>query len=246
MKTSEVILHASIPAELSAKLAALDIDVPSRSEGRQTVQVERYSVAHLLATLPIELLSFPLKLTHGDRPDFVLEMGGCDVGIEHTEAVPENVARAQAMRECGLGPDAYFTPRALPGEPRKTSDELRREIKADRPGAGWYGDSPEREWAAAIAYYIKAKLPKVLAKGFLRYPVNWLIVYDGWPLPAVNYGKAASYLSALLMDMDVFSVFDAIFVHDDSRMCEFHEAPIIHTLVKPSATSAPVSAKGSG
>jgi hypothetical protein len=34
--------------------------------------------------------------------------------------------------------------------------------------------------------------------------------------------------------MDVFSVFDAIFVLDDSQMCEFHDAPIIHSLVKAS------------
>jgi len=122
----------------------------------------------------------------------------------------------------------------MPGESRKTAAELRREIEADAPGSGWDGDLPEREWAAAIAHYAREKIPKVTADGFVRFPSNWLIVYDNWPLPAVDYTKATSYLAPLLADMDAFSVFDAIFVHNDSRMCEFRDAaPIIHTLVKP-------------
>jgi hypothetical protein len=163
----------------------------------------------------------------------VLRMSGFEVGIEHTEAVPENVARANFLREKGLGPDVYFTPHATPGEPRKTADELRHEIKADNPGSGWCGDSPEREWAAAMAHYVKEKMPKAIADGFVRYPANWLIVYDNWPLPAIDYSKAAKYLASLLAEMDAFSVFDAIYVHDDSHMCEFRHAPFVYSLIKP-------------
>lgn len=233
---SEIVLLANTPTELKARLAELDIDVPPRSEGRTNHHTERYCIAHLLATLPIERLSFPLTLTHSDKPDFVLAMAGGDIGIEHTEAVPENVARADFLRaKQGLGPDVYFTPHAMPGEPRKTAVQLRDEIEADAPGCGWGGDSPEREWAAAMAHYVKEKMPKATANGFVRYRTNWLIFYDNWPLPAVNYTRAASYLATILQDMGAFSVFDAIFVHGDSQMCEFREAPIIHALVKPGA-----------
>jgi hypothetical protein len=38
----------------------------------------------------------------------------------------------------------------------------------------------------------------------------------------------------LLTDMGAFSVFDAIFVHDDSHICEFGNTPIVRALVKPS------------
>ena len=55
---------------------------------------------------------------------------------------------------------------------------LRCEIAADKPGSGWCGDSPEREWAAAMAHHVKEKMPKATAEGFVRYPANWLIVYD--------------------------------------------------------------------
>lgn len=229
---SEIILQADDLAELRAKLVELDIDVPARSEGRRNQHAERYCIAHLLATLPAERLSFPLTLVHSDKPDFVLTMSGSEIGIEHTEAVPENVARANFLREKGLGPDVYFTPHATPGESRKTADELRHEIKADNPGSGWCGDSPEREWAAAMAHYVKEKMPKATADGFVRYPANWLIIYDNWPLPAIDYAKAARHLAPLLTEMDAFSVFDAIFVHDDSHMGEFRHVPIIYSLVK--------------
>ncbi|MHB1259054.1 MAG: hypothetical protein ACYCY4_11955 [Thiobacillus sp.] len=220
---------------LRARLAELDIDVPLRSEGRRNRHAERYCIAHVLATLPVERLSFPLTLIHSDKPDFLLAIPGADVGIEHTEAVPENIAHADFLREKeDLGPDAYFTPHASPGEPRKTANELRCEIAADKPGSGWCGDSPEREWAAAMAHHVKEKMPKATAEGFVRYPANWLIVYDNWPLPAIDYAKAALYLMPLLTDMGAFSVFDAIFVHDDSHICEFRGTPIVRALVKPS------------
>lgn len=226
----EIILQADTSAELRARLAEMDIDVPARSEGRRNHQAERYCIVHLLETLPIGRFSFPLTLTHSDKPDFLLVMPGSEVGIEHTEAVPENVARANFLREKGLGPDVYFTPHAAPGAPRKTANELRHDIEADEPGPGWYGDSPEREWAAAMAHSVKEKIPKATAEGFVRYPVNWLIIYDNWPLPAIDYSKAATYLVPLLADMGAFSVFDAIFVHDDSHMCEFRDAPVIQML----------------
>lgn len=229
----EIILQADSPEELMTKLGELQIDVPARSEDRRNHHAERYCIAHLLATLPTERLSYPLTLIHSDKPDFVPRMSGSEVGIEHTEAVPENVARANFLREKGLGPDVYFTPHAMPGEPRKTADELHHEIKAYNPGSGWCGDSPEREWATAMAHYVKEKMPKAIADGFVRYPANWLIVYDNWPLPTIAYSKAAKCLASLLAEMDAFSVFDAIFVHDDSHMCEFRHAPVVYSLIKP-------------
>jgi hypothetical protein len=233
-RSPELILRADKADEFRVRLGGLEIDVPARSEGRTTHQVERYSVAHLLITLPVERISFPLMLTHRDRPDFLLEMPSGDLGIEHTEAVPENIANAQAMRERGLGPDVYCIPRARPGEPRKTADQLRCEIEADEPGDGWYGNAPKREWAEAMAHYVKAKLPKAMEDGFTRYPENWLVVYDNWPLPPFNYSNAAPFLVQHLNELGAFSVFDAIFVHDDSQICEFRRDGVRHTLVNPS------------
>ena len=230
---SNIILRATNLEELKTGLATLDIRVPARSDRRKSSHVERYCVAHLLATLPVAQLDFPLTLHHKDKPDFLLNMSNRSIGIEHTEAVPLNVARSQVLRERGLGPDVYFISHATPGEPKKSAEELRREIEADIPEGAWSGDAPEYEWAAAMAHCVRDKLTKAMDDGFVRYPTNWLIIYDNWPLPAVNFDKAALYLDPLLASMDAYSVFDAIFIHDDSKLCEFRETLVIHALVKP-------------
>lgn len=102
---------------------------------------------------------------------------------------------------------------------------------ADEPGSGWKGDAPEREWAEAMAYYVKEKMLKATADGFVRYQANWLIVYNNWPLPAIDRAKAGAYLVPFLAQMCAFSVFDAVFVHDESHVCEFREAPVIHAVI---------------
>lgn len=227
------ILHANSTDELKRNLAQLDISVPERSEGRRNHHTERYCVAHLLATISPSRLSFPLILTHDDKPDFVLSMPTDRVGIEHTEAVPENVARAQFLREKGHGPEVHFIPHASPGEPRKTADQLREEIKSDDPGDGWVGDSAEREWADAMMHHVKEKMVKAAAVDFQRHSANWLLVYDNWPLPAVKIAKAAAFLAPLLKDADAFSIFDTIFVLNDSQMCEFRASPIVYRVAAP-------------
>lgn len=233
----EDVLQAASIDELRSALGRLDIDVPERSSGRRSHHAERYCIAHLLATLAPSRLSFPLTLVHDDRPDFVLSMPGISIGIEHTEAVPENVARAQFLREKGAGPDVYFTPHATPGEPRKTSTALLQEIEADEDGDGWVGDGPDREWADAVVHFVKEKLAKATATGFKRFPQNWLLVYDNWPLPHVNWSLAAPRALSLLQALDAFTVFDAIFVMDGSQLCEFRDPPLISTLGDPRSGS---------
>jgi len=206
--------------EMPDLIRSVNMEVPLRTEGRKKDHTERYSMARLLATLPAERMHFPLQLGHSDRPDFVLSMAGNLIGIEHTEVVPENIAHADFLREKGHGPETYFTPRAIPGESKKTHHKLRDEITADIPGFGWCGESAEREWAAAMLHSIQAKMIKVQADGFTRHKKNWLLMYDNWPGPALNLPKAVSFLEPLLAVEKAFSVFDTIFIMDDHELCE--------------------------
>ena len=216
----KVILSAGNADELKSMLGCLNIDVPQRSKARKTHHPELYCIAHFLATLPVSRFLFPLTLTHPERPDFALEMQNVLIGIEHTEAVPENAAHADSLRGKGLGPDWYFISPAIPGEASKTRATLINEINSNEAGDGWVGNSAEKKWAEAMAHYVKAKLLKATANGFTRFPTNWLVVYDNWPLPPINFANAAPLLRSLLNEMKAFDTFDAVFILDDSQMCE--------------------------
>ncbi|MBY0420309.1 MAG: hypothetical protein K2W88_19835, partial [Pararheinheimera sp.] len=98
------LLSAASAKEFKIALSAIDVHVPPRTQGRKKDQAERYSIAHLLASLPSEEIAYPIRLTHQDRPDFVLHMAEREIGIEHIEAVPENHVRASIFRQKGAGP----------------------------------------------------------------------------------------------------------------------------------------------
>lgn len=221
--------------ELKMRLAALDLTVPPRSEGRTKEQTERYAAAHLLATLQSQRLSFPLKLEHRDRPDFLLSMGKDSIGVEHTEAVPQNEAHASVLRATCHGPDVHFIHRSVPGEPKIRAKQLLSMIQTNEPGDGWVGDSAEREWAEAMAHCANEKLVKTRAPGFQKFNKNWLMIYDNWPLPHIDTSKAAAFLAGLLSVSDSLTVFDCIFVISDQKLFEFSRGEILTLdIVNPS------------
>ena len=232
-------LHAKTEKELNAKLAALDLSVLRRSKGRKKRQVERSHAAHLLSTLPSQRLSFPLTLEHRDRPDFLLTMGKCSIGIEHTEAVPQNEAHASVLRDkLPCTHDVYFISRVVPGEQKKPSKQLIEEICGDKPGPPWEGDSVEREWAEAMAYFAVNKLNKAKAQGFQKFERNWLLIYDNWPLPMVDVSKASKTLSKLDSMRDVMTEFDSIFVMNDIKLWELSQRKnFVYDIIDPGSNS---------
>lgn len=225
------ILRANSYAQFRERLTALDIGVPEKLRDRKNEHVELYCAAHLLATLPESRFAFPLSLYHLDRPDFRLDLGGDVVGIEHTEAVPENVAHAQSMRDDGAGSDTFFEPYAEPGEAKRSAKKLLEEIDADEAGDGWVGDGSQM-WVDVILQVVRKKLSK--ASGFTRYQSNWLLIYDNWPNPGVRVEKAAPHLAPLLRSAGAFNTFDRIFVIRGDRLVEYTEnSTEVHDIVSP-------------
>jgi hypothetical protein len=213
-------ITADSAAALLNQLSKLDIRVPPRTEGRTREHTERYAAAHLLSALAAcDLLSYPLTVMHRDRPDFALSMKGEVVGIEHTEAVPENDAHRSALRERGYGPLVYFVFRSSPTEPRKTAKQLIADIERNHGGSGWAGDSVEREWAAAMIHFVNRKTKAMLSPGFDRYPRHWLLVYDNWPAPALDRGDASQKLHALCEAGGVFTSLENVFVMSGVQFC---------------------------
>jgi hypothetical protein len=227
------LLQAASAEDLQRKLALLNADVPPRSAGRTKEHTERFSIVHFLSSLPPSRFAFPLIVEHADRPDCVLSFDGTSIGIELTEAVPENVARASVLRESGLGPSVYFIPRALPGEHTRSTAALRQEIELDRPSPPWMGDAPEREWADAMLYFASAKVEKTRKPGFTLHPVNWLLIYDNWPLPSVQHSKASSIFAVKCSDAGVLATFDRVFVLDSKVLCEVGSVVELHQVSSP-------------
>lgn len=223
-----MLLTANSRDELLYELSQLDTRVSPRSLGRTTEQTERHGIAYLLASLPPSDLAFPLTVEHGDRPDFVLRFIGCAVGVEFTEAIAENVARASAIREKGVGPRVHFIPRAEPDEPARTSATLRREIQEDKPGGPWVGDESEQSWASAMLHFTQAKVAKAAKPGFTNYEHNWLLIYDNWSVPALKHAEAVRRFQVACFAHNIFCTFERVFVLDSQFLCEVGASVQIH------------------
>ncbi|WP_200383207.1 hypothetical protein [Thiococcus pfennigii] len=217
-------IEASSSEELLNLLRGLDISVPSRTDGRKTEHTERYTICHLLSTLASSnRLQYPLTVQHSDRPDFVLSLAGKSIGIEHTEAVPENEAAKQALREKGIGPKVHFVSPTSPGEKRRSSKQLRAEIEADEMGDGWAGEQAQKEWAQVVQHFIRQKEAKLQAQGFKRHDEDWLLIYESWPLPAIDVKAAATYFCKHQAEEGTTPVFQKVFVMSGKKIVEFCE-----------------------
>ena len=112
-------LTAASVDQLLASLEQIDISVPLRTEGRTTGHCEASSICRFLSTYSdTELLTYPLELTHRDRPDFLIKHSAGEVGIEVTEVVPENRAAVDAYRERKGIEGSFFLQGHAPDEPK--------------------------------------------------------------------------------------------------------------------------------
>jgi hypothetical protein len=220
-------LQAYSYSELLRVLAEIDISVPRRSEGRTKEHTERYAIAHLLSALVgKDRISYPLCLIQRERPDFLLTLDTEQIGIEHTEAVPQNEAHRTVLREKGNGPDVFFISHHQPGEPKKSAKELIEEIEANHAGDGWAGDSVEREWADAMFHFIKQKVATLRKDEFERFEQDWLLIYDNWSLPALDRRKATPFLHKLVNEREVLHEVARIYIITGQYLCQVASAGI--------------------
>jgi hypothetical protein len=221
-------LIANNETELESLLKSIDIFVPRRSEGRTKEHTERYAIAHMLSALLGKAhLSYPLELIQRERPDFLLKSNGLEIGIEHTEAVPQNEAHETVLRDKVGGPEMYFISRHQPGESKKSAKELIKEIQANHSGPGWEGDSVEREWSDAMLHFVKGKIEILSKAGFEKFKHNWLLMYDNWSLPALDREKAAQFLLSKLTESNCLGIFGSVFIITGDRICEFSNAGMV-------------------
>ena len=217
-------------------LQSNDIVGPLMSGDRSKEYTETYAMAHLLSSLAVRdhLLTFPLEVIHKkpDRPDFLLTMGGKKIGIEHTDARSENETHKDVLRRSeGIGPTGHFVTHVEPDEPKRTTEELRKEIERNAHKGGWGAqDHTDQEWSRVMLKVIVKKEKKLLKPEFSRYDENWVLIRDAWPFPSVNPENATRYLLSKIQSREAKLNFHRIFIishSDKGPVCEVTESEFL-------------------
>ena len=227
------LLSAASAEELKVALAAIDIHVPIRTKGRKKQQAERYSIAHLLASLPSGDIFYPVNLTHHDRPDFFLQMANLDIGIEHVEAVPENHVRDSIYRLKGVGLQVHLLKKHQPGELSRSNIAILDDIIRGNGSPPWEGNEVEVDWARVMLHFIDSKVKIINKSGFTKFKENWLLIYNNWPLPGVRHEQACSLLTDSFPNKVLPSEFNRVFILDAKVLCEFGKRTRLHPVNPP-------------
>lgn len=207
------------PSDLLSALGETDIAVPARTGGRQTHHTETYIACRLLSTLAAnDRLRFPVSVSRRDpphdRPDVMMQTGNTRIGIEITEAIPEQFAALCAFAEKEF-PDHWLPIDVFQRDAVVLSKkEMRALLQANaRHVGGWLGDAPEREWAQFMKGVVGTKLAKLAQDGFKKFDQNWLSIYDNLPLPHVHLANAIGILKPLLSEVwTAAPTFDALLI----------------------------------
>jgi len=216
-------LFAKNSHDILQQLKSTDISVPPIEQGRTTEHCERWSICRFLATLTKHTnLEFPIKLIKRERPDFCLHIGKKQVGIEFTEAIQPDYARARVLPEANSA-DSILDPSLFKwGSSKKSLSELRSmAAKKKLTGPGWNGNEMEDEWSCAIADITHKKTEKLNSEGFAKFSENWLLIYDN-----LDSGNIDISCSPLINDLGSYwsaNSFDKILVETGDFIIEIKE-----------------------
>jgi hypothetical protein len=193
-------------SDVDAFLKDIDIDVPLRSKDRKTGYTENYSIADFILQAKNEIFTdFPVELFYSGKPDFRIISAKHSIGIEVTEAIPEQLARAIYLSELHF-PQGIIEPEFFGWDaPERTEDEILEILKKSNEmliGNGFSGDSIEENWVNGIYDCVIKKTEKLNNKGFEKFTNNWLLIYDN---------QTGSFLKQVAISNKVPFVFENYF-----------------------------------
>lgn len=167
------------------------------------------------------MLEYPVELQKMERPDFSLDLGARKVGIEITEAIPQDLAKASALKDkyssTGIMDYSFFRW----DSPPKSEEEMRDIIFAGQlTGPGWEGDSPEIELSKAVREIAHSKTKKLTSNGFDRFDEDWLVIYNNLHSPN-DICDSFPYILAALEDYWSPKSFTKVFIQDDQSLSVF-------------------------
>ena len=216
--------NATSLSELRDNLRASDVRVPVRTKRRTGALNEReiWVACRFLATAGDKrLLEFPLRVEPGDRPDLVVTMPSGRIGVEITEAVPNDGRRvAEYSEDMGLDNFHIVPPYCVDDPPRSRAD-IEMIAKGEGPIRPWMGDSIECNWDEAIRHHIAKKVETFTKPGFAKYPRNWLLVHDNWSPPIEDEQMAMERLDQHIFHRGAKNPFSNVFVLLSGSLLEF-------------------------
>jgi hypothetical protein len=218
-------LSAVSPADLRAQLRAVDITVPLVTEGRTKEHREQFMIARFLATaVTTNRLAFPFAVVHGEKPDFLLDLAGVEIGVECVEAVPKERYQIELLRKKHYPEAMNFGQHFEPGEDNFTWDERHEIASGLRAGPPWMPATAKRNWIAAMQYVVAGKTAKLRQGNYSTSRSTWLLVRDEWPSSLQFYPEqvrdAAEELARSLAPLLSEPAFDAVFIEcSDQLLC---------------------------
>ncbi len=219
---------ASCPKELLSKLREIDISVPPRGKGRdQREHCEPWCISRFLATFAnSDLFVYPIRLQHyreRKSPDFLLTSDGTGIGIEVTEAVPENAASVDAKAEEMGRNQPKLIWRHRPNEEHWGVEKAKEPACGKTEfSVGWEDKEPEHDWAEAMLDSCLKKQATYAKATFTKFDLTWLLIYDNWPLPNADKKLAARLFVDRASRLAEPLPFRRIFVEDDKAIWQFH------------------------
>lgn len=164
-------------------VSVIDINVPLRSNERKTTHTEKYSIVSFLKEFyDCDNFLFPFTLLHQDKPDFLITSDLNKIGIEFTESIPEQLAKAEYLREKHFEGYSVIEPEFFGWDaPDRTEAEILEILNKSQIrliGQGFCGKSIEERWMLGIKGCISNKTVKLNKEGFNKYKYNWLLIYD--------------------------------------------------------------------
>ena len=195
-------IRAASAAELSDKLRESYVRLSGWTEGRTTKHSETWVTCRFLATVAeTNLLDYPVCVEPGDRPDLILVLPLGRTGVEITEAISEDQARAEVQAEREGITHQRSVPRYKAGEPRRSQREIEKFGRGEARVFPRMGDSVERDWVDAMLFIIERKVRKFTKPGFAKFQNNWLLVHDEWkPVAGLDEQVATARLARKLFN----------------------------------------------
>jgi hypothetical protein len=222
MQESLLNFEASNETELLQSLELMDIDVPPRNEGRTTAHTETWLIHKLIKTLKEHSkVKFPIRLTNREKPDFELKMDGEAFGVEITEVINPDYAKALSLPEAGNDDSIVDVSLFKWGTPKRSLKKLRDIAKKDKlTGNPWMGNEVEIEFTTSIIDTIKSKHQKYI-KGYDKFGQNCLLIYHNQSSPILDYDDVLEMVAQELKEYWGSGGFSRIYIHKNNKMLEF-------------------------